>query len=118
MTELPIKPGLLLLDDHNRTGIVRQLEPRPSAKWLRELVHADEVAALPVDVRWWGVLPLDGGYVLSPEPMLRPIRETSYEDFFAAVEGGNEAARRSLAELFPDYVRRAAARIGLGAAGK
>jgi hypothetical protein len=100
---------MVVQDDHHRVGIVRQRETRPTAKWLSELEHADQVAALPAGVVWWGVLPLDGGYVLCPEPLLVPLRVATYEDFLAAVDCGNERARRSLAELFPEYVERAKA---------
>jgi len=106
MTVESIRPGVVVRDDHQRIGIVRQREPRPAAKWLSELEHVEQVAALPVDVAWWGVLPLDGGYVLCPEPLLLPLREATYEDFLAAVDCGNESARRSLADLFPQYVER------------
>jgi hypothetical protein len=101
-----VRPGLLVKDDHSRIGIVRQPEKVPSRRWLQELEHAEQVAALPADVRWWGVLPLDGGYVISPEPFLEVLREATYEDFLAAVDHANDVARRTLADLFPDYVRR------------
>jgi hypothetical protein len=106
-----IVPGLVVVDDHKRTGIVRQKEGRPSAKWLAELDHADEVAALPADVPWWGILPLTGGYILCPQPLLTAVRQATYDDFLVAVDHANEAARRSLAELFPEFVARAAAAV-------
>ncbi len=111
MPDTVVRPGLVVRDDHDREGIVRQRERRPSGKWLADLVHAEEVARLPSDVPWWGVLPLEGGYVLCPEPLLVPLRAATYEDFMTAVEYGNESARRSLAELFPEYVERARALV-------
>ncbi len=114
MADNLIRPGVVVRDDHDRVGIVRQRENRPDAKWRAQLLHAEDVAALPEDVAWWGVLPLEGGYVRCPEPFLVPLRGATYEDFLAAVEYGNEAARLSLAELFPEYVARAKASMGRG----
>ncbi|MEM7349538.1 MAG: hypothetical protein AAF657_01945 [Acidobacteriota bacterium] len=102
-----IVPGIVVVDDHQRTGIVRQKEPRPPAEWLAQLAHAEQVAALPIDVQWWGILPLTGGYVLCPEPLLTPQRKATYEDFLTAVDHGNSAARRSLAKLFPEFTEKA-----------
>ena len=53
-----------------------------------------------------------GATFSAPEPLLRPLRDATYDDFLIAVDHGNEAARKSLAELFPAYVLRAAASVG------
>jgi hypothetical protein len=49
-------------------------------------------------------MPLDGGLVVVPEPMLEVIRAASYEDFRAAADHA-----KYLATLFPHYVDRALA---------
>ncbi len=54
---------------------------------------------------------MSGGYILCPEPLLVPLRLATYEDFLAAVDYASEPARRSLAELFPEYVERAKASV-------
>jgi hypothetical protein len=107
LDEGTIAPRLVVMDDYKRIGIVRRKEPRPTTKWIAEQQHAEQIAALPPDVDWWGVLPLTGGYILCPEPFLEPLRQATYEDFLTAVEYGNQDACRSLADLFPDFVNRA-----------
>jgi hypothetical protein len=54
-------------------------------------------------------MPLDGGLVVVPEPMLEVIRGASYEDFCAAADHANVDGRKYLATLFPHYVDRALA---------
>ena len=51
-------------------------------------------------------MPLDGGLVLVPEPLLEVIRPASYEDFLVAADHANVAGRKYLATLFPEYVDR------------
>lgn len=100
-----VAPGTVVLDDHKRLGIVAEKRPQPSAAWLAEQRHP--VSEAHVGAQWWAVMPLTGGLILSPEPLLQPLRRASYEDFTEAVEGANEHGRRSLATLFPEYVQRA-----------
>ena len=87
-----------MIDDSERTK-------RPSQAWLRAQLHPITEGA--AAAAWWKVLPLEGGLILSPEPLLTPIRRTTYEDFIAAVEGANIEGRKRLAALFPEYVGRA-----------
>jgi hypothetical protein len=104
-----IKPGILVRDNYHREGIVVGEEPRPSREWIAEQVD-QQPASLPLETRWWAVLPLGGGMVLAPEPLLHPIRAATYDDFMTAIDHGNAKARLTLAKLFPDYVRRVVAR--------
>jgi hypothetical protein len=101
----PIRPGLLVRDRYDRLGIVRDRAKRPSESWLRDQERpiSDEHAS----GAWWTVLPLTGGAVLSPEPLLTPLRQATYEDFLQAVESANQAGVKSLAALFPDYAQTA-----------
>ena len=96
---------MLVRDDHNRVGIVAEHAACPSKAWLREQVNP--ISEVDASAQWWTVQPLDGGLILSPEPLLAPLRPATYDDFLLAVEGANVAGRKSLATLFPDYVARA-----------
>lgn len=100
-----VAPGILVRDDHGRLGIVAERTHRPSEAWLRQQLHpmSDADVATP----WWTVQPLDGGLILSPEPLLIPLRRATYDDFLAAAEGANVEGRKSLAALFPEYLDRA-----------
>jgi hypothetical protein len=106
MSELPVKLGMLVRDDFGRQGIVCSRKERPPEGWINEQLHADDIRKLAPSVSWWGVMPLDGGLVLIPEPMMEVLRRASYEDFLAAVEHANVAGRQYLATLFPEYVDR------------
>ena len=100
-----IAPGMLVRDDHGRIGIVAEPARRPAASWLREQIHP--ISEHDASGQWWAVQPLEGGSILSPENLLKPLRPATYDDFLAAVDGANETGRRSLASLFPSYVQRA-----------
>jgi hypothetical protein len=106
MSATPIQVGLLVRDALGRLGIVCVTKERPPADWIEEQVNAEEIKKLDEGVRWWGVMPLDGGLVLVPEPMLEVIRPAQYEDFLGAAEHANIAGRKYLAILFPQYVDR------------
>jgi hypothetical protein len=109
MSATPVKLGMLVRDDHGRQGIVCSRKERPSEDWINEQLHADDILKLDANVPWWGVMPLDGGLVLIPEPMMEVIRRASYEDFLMAAEHANVAGRKYLATLFPEYVDRVVA---------
>ncbi len=104
MSSTPVRLGLLVRDALGRQGIVCSRRERPSEDWISEQLNADDIRKLAPDVPWWGVMPLDGGLVLVPEPMLVVIRPASYEDFLAAADNANIAGRKYLATLFPQYV--------------
>jgi len=91
MTSISMKPGLLVRDDLGREGIVSSREERPSEAWVNEQHDAEEIRKLDASVPWWGVMPLGGGLVIVPEPMLQVIRPTTYEDFLIAVDHANVA---------------------------
>lgn len=83
-------------------AITVDVAPRPAASWLRE--QQDPRWREHADARWWNVLPLTGGAILVPEPLLRLIRAATRDDVMNAVNHGNEHARRTIAQLFPDIV--------------
>jgi hypothetical protein len=47
-----------------------------------------------------GMTPFKGGYALAPGPHLTCLREATYDDFLAAVDGANVAGRELLAKVF------------------
>lgn len=97
--------GSVVQDPFGRVGIVCSSEPRPPQAWIEEQVRSDEIRALG-DVRWFGVLPFGGGYVLWPEPLLMNIRVASYDDFLAAADSAGPSGREKLVRIFPDFVSR------------
>jgi hypothetical protein len=103
---MSIRLGLLVRDSRGRQGIVCTRKDRPSEDWIDEQLDAVDIRKLDQDVPWWGVMPLDGGLVLAPEPMLEVIRPAAYEDFLVAADHANIAGRKYLATLFPHYVDR------------
>jgi hypothetical protein len=103
---MTIQAGYLVRDSRGRPGIVCTRKDRPSEDWIDEQLDAEDIRRLDQDVPWWGVIPLDGGLVLVPEPMLEVIRPAAYEDFLVAADHANIAGRKYLATLFPHYVDR------------
>jgi len=106
MSAIPVRLGLLVRDALGRQGIVCSRKDRPPEDWINEQLNADDLRKLDAKAQWWGVMPMDGGLVLVPEPMLDVIRPASYEDFLAAADNANVAGRKYLAMLFPEYVNR------------
>jgi hypothetical protein len=106
MTAMTVRLGLLVRDALGRQGIVCARKDRPSGDWIDEQLNADDIRKLDANAQWWGVMPMDGGLVLVPEPMLEVIRPASYEDFLAAADNANIEGRKYLATLFPEYVDR------------
>lgn len=105
-----VKPGRVVrYGDSGMEGIVCFKEPVPTQEWIDDQVNAAELEELgPAD--WWGVLLFSGGYLLAPDTLLIALREATHEDFLCVMDGADVAVRKSLAELFPDYVKQA--RIG------
>lgn len=110
MTAIPVRTGLLVMDAFNREGLVCEQRERPPEDWIRDQRNVEDIRRLPPDVRWWAVMPLTGGLVIAPEPMLTVIRPATYEDFLLAADNANIAGRKSLALIFPEYVDRAVAK--------
>lgn len=83
-------------------GILVRVEPKPAATWLREQLDArwrEHAAAT-----WWSLLPLDGGRMLVPEPLLVSRGRAPRDLFLLAVDHANPSARLTLAGLFPEHV--------------
>jgi hypothetical protein len=108
VSDEPVSLGSVVRDSRGRIGIVCSKEPTPSSSWIDEQVDSDWIKRLGSDVRWWGVMPLDGGYLLCPEPDVRWLRSATYDDFLVAVDHAGGEGRVQLAGLFPDYVVQAA----------
>jgi hypothetical protein len=83
-------------------GILVRRAPRPSAAWLAEQV--DSRMRFHSQNQWWSVMPLGGGLILVPEPLLVSLGRATREQVMQAVDHGNVAARRTIAELFPEIV--------------
>jgi hypothetical protein len=103
MQERPARPRDLVIDNRDRVGIVTSRHPRqPGRKWLDD--QSDDRMRDPAHRIWWNVMPLDGGLVVVPEGLMRIVREATLADALQAVAGGNEAAVKTLLDLFPELV--------------
>jgi hypothetical protein len=96
--------------------IVIRKEEQPEATWLGE--QADERLLAFKDEQWWALMPLKGGVLLMPEPLIDPVRKATYDDVMEAVEHANESGRRTLARLFPTFVAKAIALAAKNAVGQ
>jgi hypothetical protein len=95
-----LQPRDLVVDNYDRLGIVARAEPVPDRAWL--MAQEDTSVRMRTDCPWWGVIVLDGGYALVPEPHARFVREATLDDAMSAVAGGNLAAAKALVGLFPE----------------
>jgi hypothetical protein len=60
---------------------VRQVRARkegPAEDRIHEHLHAADILKAAGEVPWWGVMPLDGGLVMVPEPMLEIPRPAAH----------------------------------------
>ena len=73
--------------------------------WIDDQLNVDEIKRLG-STEWWGVLPFSGGGLLAPGPLLTFVRDATHDDFLRATDAANVHARKTLAELFPDYLNR------------
>lgn len=105
MTTTELKFGVVARDWYGRSGIVGEPESVPTEDWIDEQRNAAVIWALG-STQWWGIMPFEGGYALSPAPLLEVLREATYEDFLAAADYANVPGRARLAKMFPDYVER------------
>jgi hypothetical protein len=103
---MPLRPRDLIIDNWNREGIVIEQVKRPAAGWLADQDDT-RIRALPADTSWWSVLPIIGGCVIVPEPLVQFVRQATIEDAMRAVEYANEPALRTIGSLFPEAVERA-----------
>jgi len=104
MTE-SIKVGAVVQDWYQRVGIVCAKRPEPPADWINDQRNSEDIKRLG-RTDWWAVMPLEGGYVLVPGPLLSYLRDATYDDFLEAADTANSAGRETLLKLFPDYVKR------------
>ena len=109
--ELTLTPGVVVevipaevpgLRRRGKEGILVGRHAEPPEDWLRS--QQDSRWREYRDACWWKVLPLEGGSLLVPEPVLRPVRRPSYNDVMTAVTYANEHGRRTIAGLYPDLV--------------
>lgn len=106
MTKSEMSIGSVVRDRFGREGIVCSKEANPPRDWLNEQVGADKIKAYGPDVRWWGVMPFAGGYLLCPEPELEWLRSATYDDFISAADTAGIPGRERLAKTFPHFVDR------------
>jgi hypothetical protein len=105
MNTSSIKLRDVVCDSHGRTGLVCSKEPVPPQDWINDQLNVDGIVKLGI-TDWWGVMPFDGGYCLSPGLLLKYLREATYDDFLAAADSANAPSRELLVKIFPDYVNR------------
>lgn len=103
-----ITPGIVVAHHYAGECIVLELASSPAVTWIA-LQQDTRLQNLPVDARWWTLLPLGGGAVLAAEALLTVVREASYQDFLRAVEHTSVDGRRRLAAVFPAYAAEALA---------
>ena len=96
----PLRPRDLILDNHNCPGIVIRLADKPDPGWIR--MQRDTRVRDLGDCAWWKVIPLDGGSILVPEPLVRFQREATPEDVRAALSEANAAGAETILNLFPE----------------
>ena len=101
-----IEGGIIIRDQYGRVGIVLRPTDVPSADWIAEQVNLP-LEGRPEETVWWHVMPLTGGLVIAPDLALEPLRAATYEDFLIAVDHANVPGRQTLAQVFPEFVRRA-----------
>jgi hypothetical protein len=107
MTKEELSVGSVVRDRFGREGLICSRESTPPKDWIDEQVGAESIKMKgPASVRWWGVMPFGGGYLLCPEPELEWLRVATYEDFLAAVDTAGIHGRERLAKTFPQYVDR------------
>ena len=104
--DLMFSVGVVVKDTFGREGIVCSSEGAPPKDWIDDQVAAKELKKLGPDVRWWGVMPFGGGYLLCPEPELKYVRQASYDDFVSAADTAGSHGRERLLKIFPEYVDR------------
>ena len=96
-----IQPRDLIIDNHDRIGIVTHEAETPDASWIADQ-RDTSVRALVGTCRWWHVLPLSGGSVIVAEPHASYVRTATLQDALSAVAGGNDSAAQLLLALFPE----------------
>jgi len=104
MNSSSIKPRLVVRYHPGVEGIVHAKKPVPAQDWIDDQINVTEIKRLG-PTEWWAVLPFTGGYFLAPGPLLTILRDATYEDFLSAAETANVPGRKTLAELFPDYLK-------------
>lgn len=105
MKRSSIKLGVVARGRYGHTGIVLSEEAVPVQNWIEDQLNAADIRSLG-STDWWGVLVFDGGYLLSPGPLLTYVRDASYDDFIAAADAANSSGRERLVKIFPHYVER------------
>ena len=94
-----VPPDLPGIERTGEEGILVGREARPDDSWLRQ--QFDRRWRDHADADWWAVMPLRGGLILVPEPLLRFLRSGSKDDVMMAVDHANDHGRRTIASLYP-----------------
>ncbi len=98
-------PGDLVLDNHQRQGIVIQRIEPPDRDWLS--IQSDRrIRELRFSGHWWQVLPLSGGSVSIPESLAVRVRASTLDDALRLVWKSDRytasIVSRTLSTVFPN----------------
>lgn len=95
---MKIKPRDLIADNLGRLGIVMEQAETPAPGWIK--IQKDiRIHELPSDTVWWHIIPLDGGGIEAPEPLIQFVRRANYEDICKAYKNSNYSGRLGIEEL-------------------
>ena len=100
----------VIIDNHEREGIVVERDKRPTDAWIRDQKDR-RISSLSEDEVWWRVFPFAGGSVLVPQSLAVRLRTANYDDVMKAIDGANQHARRELAFIFPEVLEAAHRRL-------
>ena len=99
---MKFKPGDLIVDGHDRKGIVFEKIEKPDQDWLD--LQNDPRMRTHQDSPWWKICPLTGGSVHVPEPLMRFVRKATPKDLSEATAHANDYGARELEKRFPQLV--------------
>jgi hypothetical protein len=88
----------MAVDNRDRDGIIVAAAPTPpEARWLAE--QRDPQLREHVEALWWTLLPLSGGAVMVPQPLLRLLGRPSGLQHAIVWRNANAHGRRHLETL-------------------
>ncbi|HEX6811334.1 MAG TPA: hypothetical protein VF384_06915 [Planctomycetota bacterium] len=92
-----LRPGMLVVDNHDRDGIVVASRPCPDAEWLA--AQRDRRVLRHRQAAWWTIFPLSGGSVYAPSRLMRLVGRPTRMQHAIAWRNANEHARKKLRQL-------------------
>jgi hypothetical protein len=96
--------GDVIIDNHDRVGIVFSKERRPSMQWLAQ---QNDVRTQTAAGPWWKVLPLTGGAVILPDDLGTFVRRATIDDVLSLFDSqyNAHAGQVTLIELLQELRR-------------